>query len=48
MMKKKLSKKIQDKIDKGADKIGGVDANELKKAVEKRNKTIDNNKPVKK
>tara|TARA_R100000750_G_C2323307_1_gene87150 strand:+ start:164 stop:307 length:144 start_codon:yes stop_codon:yes gene_type:complete len=47
-MKKQLKDKIQKKIDQGAETIGGVDVDQLKKAIERKNKHLSNNKPVKK
>lgn len=47
-MSKELKDKIQKKIDQGAKTIGGVDVEQLKKAVERKHKILSNDKPVEK
>lgn len=39
-MNDELKKKIQEKIDKGAKTIGGVDVETLKKVIDRKKKTV--------
>lgn len=47
-MKEQLMNKIQKRIDQGAKTIGGVDVEQFKKSIKRKQKHLSNDKPVKK